>query len=403
MALQGTLQDFSLADIFQLIGIQKKTGVLTLKNDQETVTVAFADGAVVGADSTVRRIEDRLGTVLVKSGRLSDAQLQDALRQQRSTHKRLGTILVEGQFLDANGLSEALQVQISQLVYRLFRWTAGSYQFNQEARADDDRELVSPMSAESILMEGARILDEWPMVEKGIRSLNAVWRHANVEIAKTGRAAAAGSDDEAAGSVTLNDTERLVYGLVDGKRPVQEIVDRSALSEFETCRTLYELISRQLLEEVRVAPAPSAKAPSSAAAPQARPARVRTGHGAPILLGFASLLLVLAAGGAFLYRLLPEIPRYVAGEGLVVTLEPFLGHADEQRVMTALSRSRLQRVDGAIHVYYLLNRGFPADLSLLVNEGFLGLSALRDTAGQPFAYKVTQDGFSLATTEGVTP
>jgi hypothetical protein len=60
-------------------------------------------------------------------------------------------------------------------------------------------------------------------------------------------------------------------------------------------------------------------------------------------------------------------------------------------------------VDGAIHVYYLLNRGFPADLSLLVNEGFLGLSALRDTAGQPFAYKVTRDGFSLATTEGVTP
>ncbi|HET8947896.1 MAG TPA: DUF4388 domain-containing protein [Candidatus Polarisedimenticolia bacterium] len=400
MALQGTLQDFSLADIFQLIGIQKKTGVLTLKNNAETVTVAFADGAVVGADSTVRRLEDRLGTVLVKSGRLSEAQLQDALRQQRSTHKRLGTILVEGQFLDAAGLSEALQVQISQLVYRLFRWTSGSYQFNQEAKVDDDRELISPMSAESILMEGARILDEWPMVEKGIHSLNAVWRHANVEIARTGGATAA-ADDEAAGAVTLNDTERLVYGLVDGKRPVQEIVDRSALSEFETCRTLYELISRQLLEEVRVAPARAA-APS-AAAPHPAPARVRTGQGAPILLGFATLLLVLAAGGAFLYRLLPEIPRYVAGEGLVVTLEPFLGRADEQRVMTALSRSRLQRVDGAIHVYYLLNRGFPADLSLLVNEGFLGLSALRDTAGQPFAYKVTQDGFSLATTEGVTP
>jgi hypothetical protein len=400
VALQGTLQDFSLADIFQLIGIQKKTGVLTLKNDQETVTVAFADGSVVGADSTVRRLEDRLGTVLVKSGRLSEAQLQDALRQQRSTLKRLGTILVEGQFLDAAGLSEALHVQISQLVYRLFRWTSGSYQFNQEAKADDDRELVSPMSAESILMEGARILDEWPMVEKGIHSLNAVWRHANVEIARSS-GASAGADGEAAGSVTLSDTERVVYGLVDGKRPVQEIVDRSVLSEFETCRTMYELISRQLLEEVRQAPARSAA--TTAAVPHPSPARPRTRRGAPILLGFASLLLVLAAGGAFLYRLLPEIPRFVAGEGLVVTLEPFLGRADEKRVMTALSRSRLQRVDGAIHVYYLLNRGFPADLSLLVNEGFLGLPALRDTAGQPFSYKVTQDGFSLATSEGVTP
>jgi hypothetical protein len=254
------------------------------------------------------------------------------------------------------------------------------------------------MSAESILMEGARILDEWPMVEKGIHSMQAVWRHANVEIARAGGAAAA-ADDEAAGSVTLSDTERAVYGLVDGKRPVQEIVDRSALSEFETCRTLYELISRQLLEEVRQA-APRA---ATSAAAAAAPARVRARQGAPILLAFATLLLVLAAGGALLYRLLPEIPRVVGGEGLVVTLEPFLGRTDEQRVMTALSRSRLQRVDGAIHVYYLLNRGFPADLTLLVNEGFLGLSALRDTAGQPFTYKVNQDGFSLATAEGVTP
>ena len=31
MALEGTLKDFSLADIFQLIGLQRKTGVLTLR------------------------------------------------------------------------------------------------------------------------------------------------------------------------------------------------------------------------------------------------------------------------------------------------------------------------------------------------------------------------------------
>ena len=39
MALEGTLRDFSLADIFQLIGLQRKTGVLTLKGGGEVVTV----------------------------------------------------------------------------------------------------------------------------------------------------------------------------------------------------------------------------------------------------------------------------------------------------------------------------------------------------------------------------
>ena len=35
MALEGTIRDFGLPDIFQLIGLQKKTGLLTLKNEKE--------------------------------------------------------------------------------------------------------------------------------------------------------------------------------------------------------------------------------------------------------------------------------------------------------------------------------------------------------------------------------
>ena len=44
MALEGTLKDFSLADIFQLIGLQKKTGVLRLSNESDEVVIAFKDG-----------------------------------------------------------------------------------------------------------------------------------------------------------------------------------------------------------------------------------------------------------------------------------------------------------------------------------------------------------------------
>jgi len=68
MALEGTIRDFGLPDIFQLIGLQRKTGLLTLTNekDDESVTVTFENGMVVMADSSARRLEDRLGNVLVK-------------------------------------------------------------------------------------------------------------------------------------------------------------------------------------------------------------------------------------------------------------------------------------------------------------------------------------------------
>ena len=57
MALAGTLKDFSLADIFQLIALQKKTGYLTLRNETDVVTVTFLEGSVVGAESLNKRIE----------------------------------------------------------------------------------------------------------------------------------------------------------------------------------------------------------------------------------------------------------------------------------------------------------------------------------------------------------
>ena len=51
MALEGTIRDFGLADIFQLIGLQKKTGVLTVRGEAgNLVTVSFEKGTVVFAD-----------------------------------------------------------------------------------------------------------------------------------------------------------------------------------------------------------------------------------------------------------------------------------------------------------------------------------------------------------------
>src|SRR5262245_5947393 len=111
MALQGTLKDFSLADIFQLIGLQKKSGVLTLKYGSEVLTASFLEGSVVAADSLPKRMEDRLGMVLVKSGQITETQLQSALKLQKQTLKRLGTVLVEQKYIGQESLREALRIQ----------------------------------------------------------------------------------------------------------------------------------------------------------------------------------------------------------------------------------------------------------------------------------------------------
>ena len=386
MALKGTLKDFNLADIFQLIGIQKKTGVLTLKNEKEVVTVSFLEGDVVAADSLHRRLEDRLGTVLVKSGRITEAQLQEALKVQKNTLQRMGNILVENRFIEAQDLRDALQIQISQMIHRLFRWRDGEYNFSQEERVDYDKDYVVPMSAESILMEGARILDEWPMIEKGIKSFASVFRTANVEIAAGPRDGTAHPVEEAAKGVTLNDQERLVHSLVDGKRTIQEIVERSTLSEFETCRILYDLITRQLLEELRAGPQKAAVVAAPVASRPASPGTVRAG----------SLLLGVVALATLGYRLAPALGEIAAGDLLGSCVAPLAGAIQVETIKGAIGRSRLLRVDFAVQTYYLLNRGYPAELHYLVTSQILKPDAIVDPWGRPFRYEVQPGGYALS-------
>src|SRR5438093_6819152 len=275
MALEGTLRDFSLADIFQLIGLQRKTGVLTLRGKDDNVTVTFLDGKVVGADSASHRLENRLGTVLMKSGMLTNEQLARALEIQKETLQRLGFILTHYGIISADALKQALQLQILQIVYRLFRWKDGDYHFSQETTIEYDRDNVVPITAESILMEGARMIDEWPIIEKRIRSSDQVFRRkgSGHEIVVVGGedidevdfdtpTPQASKKKKGAGGdkIRISEEEKQVSELLDGKRTVGDIIEMSRLSEFDTSKALYELLTRDLIEEVRgAAPTPSAE------------------------------------------------------------------------------------------------------------------------------------------------
>ena len=377
MALQGTLRDFSLADIFQLIGLQKKTGVLTLKSGQEVMTVSFLDGSVVAADSLHRHLEDRLGTVLVKTKQISPAQLQEALKIQKQTLKRLGNVLVDQKFITQQALREALRIQITQIIYRLFRWRDGDYHFSQEEKLDYDGENVAPLSAESVLMEGARILDEWPMIEKRLGSLSNIYR----------RSAAA---EEAVGaeagktSPILSGEEKALLQLLDGNRSVQEIIEYSTLSEFDTCRVLYELVGRQLSERVAVGEmaVPAIRAAKSRTVEA--PPRERVGPGARWILG----LLVAAS---FL----------TAGRNALNDLSLLDGtHPAVKSFRHQVSQTRLERLHYAVQVFFLQNRGYPQDLNYMVVGGLVQPEDLRDPWDREYIYRTVSWGYEL---QGLTP
>jgi hypothetical protein len=380
MALEGTLRDFSLADIFQLIGLQRKTGVLTLRGKDDTVTVTFLDGKVVGADSLNRRLENRLGTVLMKTGLLSQDQLNRALEIQKETLQRLGFILTHYGIISQESLRDAIQLQMMQIVYRLFRWKDGDYHFSQETTIEYDRDHVVPISAESILMEGARMIDEWPIIEKRVRSYDMVFRKklTDQEIVVVG----AGEADEVdfdsdpsrrrrggfSDKIRISQEEKSIYDLVDGTMTVSDIVEVSRLSEFDTNKALYELLTRDLIEEVRGATA-------AAVVAQATPVDEIEVAETPVPLPLVLILVALAIASIV-----------TSFKNPLNTLTPVTGgHSPIANSRKAISMQRIEMIGLAIDKYNDTYGQLPFELKELTPE-YVDASLLRDPWGNAYKY-----------------
>ncbi len=388
MALVGTIKDFGLADILQLIGLQRKTGILTLEGGSDTVTVKFLEGAVVGADTSLRNLEDLLGSVLVRTGRITEAQLVETLRIQKSTMQRLGYILVKQNFISDVDLEEALRIQVTQIVFRLFRWRDGKYQFAPMDHMEYDNEHFRPLSAETILMEGARMIDEWPILERRIKSPAIVFRKtpsgraldvpvaslldADIDFAFQDSSAVDNRNDA---ELRISPEERGILHMVDGRASVQDIADTSALAEFDVYRLLYELLNRNLIEAVEVEVAEGA-APREAE-------RRRWVSGA-----LQVVVIALAALGAFTLHRNPYTPWRLAADG-----------PDTELLKTYASRNRLERVEQSLQAFYLDRGTMPESLDVLTSQGFLPRGDLFDPWGRAYDYRVDASAYEIVSRE----
>lgn len=394
MALEGTLRDFSLADIFQLIGLQRKTGVLTLRAPEDVVTISFLEGRVVGADSLNKRLEDRLGQVLLKSRLADRAELESALKTQMETLERLGHILLRNGALSRDELRRALEQQILQIVFRVFRWQDGDYHFSQETSIDYDQELVTPMSTESILMEGARMLDEWPIIERRIPHRGIVFVRTPaarlIEVMEEQDAEpvvefelnleAPPPPAPAQSKIRLTQQEADILAQVDGVATVDDIIKASATSDFETCKGLYNLLTRGLLREATREELDHASQEASGQTPAIRP---------PLRVPwFAALALPMLAASVFLSTANPLNPAFGKGPKIL------------PRIASSLSWARMWGLWELINSRATLEGSFPDSIPALADPGQAGVSTGVDPWGTPYRYVLREDSVLLG---GSTP
>jgi hypothetical protein len=375
VALKGTLKDFGIAEILQLIGQQAKSGVLHLEGRDDAIHIALADGNLVRAESAGREARERLGNMLVRAEIISKEQLAQALELQKKSLRRLGDILVELELVSKKDLREMTALQTTETVYRLFHWKSGTYEF-EPGDVEWDRDTVTPLRAESVLMEGFRQVDEWPLVRKRIASTAVTFerlRELEPEAGDGGEEGpgALGEALEHRGrgeDAALGRNERRVHALAVPGRTVEKIVDLSRLGEFETCKALLALVNLGYLRAV--APAGRAAAPVGAHAQDWR-ARLRR------VAGRAVATVAVAAALAGLVTWVDRRGLASAGAGAV-------GDNAAQRF---LARYQIERLRGALEVYRLEKGEYPEHLEALVEVGLARGRDLRYPWAEAYFYR----------------
>lgn len=375
MALEGTFKDFHVADIVQLVGLQRKTGMLTLEGEEDTLSLTFQEGAVVWVQSTRVPWEQRITGPLLARGLLKPAQLQEALTLQKETGKKLPTILAEKGFLQKKEWDSILAQEVEDAIYRPFRWPAGRYRFVSQPSVDPPEGRVGPLGAESILMEGIRRVDEWPMIRERVPSTAMVFK--------------VGSRATKLIPKNIEPGEVKMLDLVDGKRTVQELVDASGLGEFEAMRSLASLVGAGAIASTGPIPvltpglgeveAPVGPAPASL------PARAPAGP--PTWLPW----LAWALAGVWLLAMLVLLGVEPLG---LIPLSPGQA-ASLDRVRIARAQADLGELARDLERYVAATGGYPASLEILTTRDPSLGRRLQDPWGHPYQIRRTETGASV--------
>ncbi len=279
VALHGNLRDFGMGEVFQLIGQQRKTGVLEVRGQKGEVTLRFDSGGVVAAAPVATRVDEALCEMIVRCGLVP----RDRVAAIEATHDAslpIAQHLVGEGLLSAESLRDVEDLLTRETIFELLRWVDGSFRFVAQPVLHD-RPAESLLGAEQVLMDGLRMVDEWHAFTDEAPAETVVFRRR-------------GSIEEyrhsPAGRTMPSPIEaERVFLLVDGRASVRRVVDLSRLGSFGAMRILVQLARAGWIEPMPVRSA----AEMRRAGPDASSARRRW---VAMLAPFALLAAIAAAG-----------------------------------------------------------------------------------------------------------
>jgi hypothetical protein len=356
MALSGSLREFALSEVLQLLSGQRKTGSLRLTRGNETKVLYLLEGRIAAVRDRGMASDDPLARFLRRIHRLSDEQMRGVASIHAESGRDLVDLLLNGRYIEREELSMLYERMVLDVLHEVLNWDDGVYSFSNVTPPESV--LPVSLSTESMLMEAVRRTDEMrryqaklsdPGLVLGLREL---------------------PDPDAA----LSEEEKELFGLVDGRHTLGELVAESALTDYEAYEALFRLVEAGWIElQGRRA---TVEEPMPAETNAARRVLGDSWRTDLVLAGAAALLLVVVQVAAWKTAPTPSRP------------DPALATATDAYAAMAMRDVRF-----ALDLHQVRSGRYPERLEALVDAGWLHRRQC-GYGGLAFDYAVSPDGAS---------
>jgi len=235
MAIQSSIEELGLFDLFQVLHMNGKTGrlIITDVDGSREALIFFVEGSVCMAsihDRSPRSLMNMLEDWgVVDSGSVNE--IEKALPK----HKNLIECLESLGISSGGHLENFFGARIREAVYDIFKWEKGDCRFIEED-LDPKREIIVRLNTENLILEGARRIDEWSNIKNKIPSRHSIF--------------VLNDGNEEGQALNLKPREWEILSLIDGSRSVNEINDKVGEDLFTTSKLIYGLVVMGVIELV---------------------------------------------------------------------------------------------------------------------------------------------------------
>ena len=231
--LKGNIREVSLPRVLMYLNRNRKTGTLIVSTHVFTKKVYIDKGDAIFASSTYE--DDRLGEMLIKAGKITIEQYEESVRLLKTTKKRQGAILVELGYMTPKDLFWGVKYQVKEIIYSLFPLDIAEYKF-LEGEIPANEVITLKMSMGNLIYEGVRRVSNLNKMKNELPDMNSIPQL---------------STDPASlfQDIEFSARDKTMLSIIDGKKPIKELLEGSSAGSFEALKTLYTLWSTGTIEE----------------------------------------------------------------------------------------------------------------------------------------------------------